>query len=171
MARKFQSRARRVSKDKAKVWTANVFSELDPLATVTSVNLVEAADITPFAKLHLQTVRGWLHVQPFTTSILDDTFFAYLCVVDEDIGATSAAMLPTLADTYVDEDILYTWGCITTHDANGVLIGGGGMWFDINVKMGRIIRDGMTLRFVFANLDGTGEQIVSGVFRTLLHTS
>ena len=165
-----QSRARRVSKDKAKVWTANVFSELDPLATVTSVNLVEAADITPFSKLHLQTVRGWFHVAPFTTSILDDTLFAMLCVVDEDIGATSATMLPTLADTYVDEDILFTWGAVTTHGV-GTVIGGGGHWFDVNVKTKRIIRDGQSLRFVFANLDGTGEQILSGVMRTLLHTS
>ncbi len=166
-----QSRARRVSKDKAKVWTANVLSELDPLATVTSVNLVDASDITPFAALKLQTIKGWLHVAPLTGSVLDDTFFEAIVMVDEDVASTSASMLPTLADFYVDENILYTFGAVTTHGV-GTVIGGAGRWFDIDVSGSkRVVRDGQNIRFIFANLDGTGEQIVSAVFRTLLHTS
>ncbi len=168
MTRKRQSRA--TGRKVGKIWTANVFSELDALATVISVNLVEEQDIAPFAHLMMQTVRGWIHVAPLTGSVLDDTIFMAIVVVDEDVASTSASMLPTAADFYVDEDILWTGGAVTTHGV-GTVVGGGGHWFDINLKTKRRIRDGQDLRFVFANLDGTGEQIVSGVLRTLLHSS
>jgi len=152
------------------IWTAILMNEVDPLATVTRQLMASKTDFAPFKEATLLTIRGWLHVAPFTGSILDDTVFMYICVVDEDIGGTATTLDPTAVATYVDEDILWTGGATTTHDGNGVLIGGGGHMFDINVKTKRKIREGMNLQLVMANNDGTGEQMVSGVLRSLLTT-
>jgi len=149
------------------IWTANVFNELDPLATNTGVALVAAADIAPFKGLVMQTIRGWIHVAPITGSVLDDTLWMFIGKVDEDTGLTSSTLLPDVADTYVDEDIVWTGGAVTTHGV-GTVVGGAGHWFDVHVKVKRKIRDGQELRLNFANNQGTGEQLLSGVLRTLL---
>jgi len=152
------------------IWTALLMNELDPLATVTSQTLVQGSDFTSFKSATLLAIRGWIDIRPFTTSILDDTVFLYIMKTDEDIGGTSSTQDPTAVGTYVDEDILWTGGVTTTHDANGVLIGGGGTHMLIDVKAKRKVLEGELIRLVFANNDGTGEQMVSGVLRCLLTT-
>jgi len=165
------SHSRAVRRKGNKIWTANLFAELDPLSTVLSADMVVKGDFAPFKQITMRTVRGWLHLMPFTGSTLDDTVFMMICVVDEDIASTSPTLDPTVVSTYIDEDILWTGGATTVHDSNGVLIGSGGHFFDINVKTDRIIQEGQKLRFVYSNLDGTGEQMLSGVLRTLLITT
>jgi len=154
-----------------KIWTADVLVELDPLATFLEVVLVAGSDFAPFESVVLKGIYGWLHVAPFTSSLLDDTVMWYIAKFDEDIGATSAANDPFAAATYVDEDILFTGGATTTHGTGAAVIGGAGHHQEIAITGSkRRIQEGEKLSLIFANQDGTGEQLFSGVLRCILES-
>ena len=171
MTRGRRTSARATRKKGGRIWTANVFNELDPLSTALSQILVQGGDFAPFEEVTMRTIRGWIHIAPLTTSILDDTCFCAIMVVDEDIGSGDTQLKPSVVANLVDEDILWTGGAVTTHDGNGILIGGAGAHIDIHVKTMRKIKEGQKVVFAFNNNDGTGEQALSGMLRTFLTTS
>ena len=170
MSRRTRTSGRSSRKKGGRIWTANVFNELDPLSTATSQIMVQGGDFAPFEEVTLRTIRGWVHFAPLTTSILDDTVFAAIMVVDEDIGSGDTQLKPSVVANLVDEDILWTGGAFTSHDGNGVLIGGGGAHVEVHVKTMRKIKEGQKVIFAMNNNDGTGEQAVSGMLRTFLTT-
>ena len=164
--RRGSSRSFRRSKNSIK--TAVVLQEVDPLATVISVVLAQGADFAPFNQATMVTIRGWLTVMPLTGSTADDSVAFAVWLADADLGLTNAQFNPWTAANYTQEDCVWTAGAIATHGGTATVIGGGGINIDVNVRTDRIIKEGENLRLSFANLFGTGEQVVSGVLRTFL---
>ena len=161
------SRSSRQNKNSIK--TAVVLQEVDPLASVISVLLATKADFAPFSQATMMTIRGWLAIQPTTGSTADDSVAFAIWKADEDLGLTNAQFNPWTAANYTDEDCIWTAGAVCTHVSTATLIGGGGVpHIDVNIQTKRIIKEGEDLRLSFANLFGTGEQVVSGVLRTFL---
>ena len=142
-----------------KQWQALLMNEIDLLASVVSLVLVDGELFKPFNSGKVTGVRGWLTIAPANTGAALDTFAALLTKQDDDIGATSAAFDPFVAATYVDEDIYMTWG--STINAAGVE----GEQLGVQINTSRNLTVNEVLRFVFSNNLGTGSIAMSGVMR------
>ncbi len=142
-----------------KQWQAILFNEIDLLASVTSLVLVDGSLFAPFDSGLCTGVRGWLTVAPADTGAALDTFAALLTKQDDDIGSTSAAFDPLVAATYVEEDIYMTWGSAV--NAAGVDT----VNFEVKVNTSRKMSVNEVIRFVFTNNLGTGSIAMSGVLR------
>ncbi len=161
--------SRSVRKKGSKIWTSVIAVELDPLATFLDLTLVAGADFAPFETVTLMGIYGWLDIRPASVAVQDDSVFWYIAKFDSDIGTTSAANDPFAAATYVDEDIMWTGGATCTNGTTANLVGGAGVHQEIKITGSkRKIREGENIRLIFANLGGTGEQLFSGVLRTIL---
>ncbi len=165
MARRHGQRARRQSVDKNTIWTATLISIVQSTAVVGTV-LVGDDDWfggTGQARGTIIAVRGWLAIRPNVVG--SGSLFAYIGLIDEDITTPPAA---TSVDTYVDEDIMFTFGysmmdeavtgfesATTRHDFG---------------KSKRKIRTGQDLRLVTQS-DTTNGFGVVGILRTLIDTT
>ncbi len=157
------SRGRRHSAKRGKnyTWVATVIAQ-DITTSTTQLNLVSDDDWfggTGQARATIIAVRGWLS---FANQLVAEVaLFGYVGVLDED--ATSSD--PTAADTYVDEDIMLTFGVSSMNEAVAGFDGAQAMLIDIKAK--RKIRTGQDLRINMRTDIANGYR-VNGVIRTLL---
>ena len=152
---------------KNNVWTTVLMDDI-VVATLGAApfNIVQDTDWQAGAGQERATIlriRGWISVHNKTTTGVrpDGTWFAYICVLDED-AASSDASDPA---TYADEDILWTDGgqfTVTDTNASGEV-----SYRRIDVKSMRKIRVGQQCRLVFQN-SSTGDMQISGTVRALM---
>ncbi len=143
------------------LWTVVLFD--DAMSTTTEkVPLVADSDWVGAAGQPSATViaiRGYMAFRSLSTSASGDKW--YIGKLDKDVAAPAN---PEVADTYVDEDIMYTGGCAkSTGTAAAVQL----YHEMIDIKAKRRIKGGMEL--ILAHRATVSSQIqVTGVLRTLL---
>ena len=109
-------------------------------------------------------VRGYVSFAPkiATGTIAGGSIVGYVTVVDEDISLDSS---PSVASTYIDEDILWTRGTAICFQDAGEAVPA--VSWDMDIKSMRKIRIGQELRFVWSNATA-GSVEVTLVLRALL---
>ncbi len=111
-------------------------------------------------KATVLAIRGWLATKAVGTS--SATAHMFIGVGDEDEAASQAS--PILAQTYIDEDIMWTGGA---SKAAGALSDGDIGYFEINIKAKRKIRSGQEVRLV-TEASVVSQIALHGILRTLL---
>lgn len=154
-------RGARYNKDTNTVWTAVIVDEL-VTTTITEVPLVVDADwseATSQRKCTIIAVRGWLSLTPLVVAEAD--LFGYFGV--HETGAASG--LPSAIGTYLNEDIMMTFGRGSVNEATAGF--SESMRYEVDVKSKRKMRTGQDLRLVL-NSDVANGFHVGGVVRCLL---
>jgi len=168
MARKGRSGRGARKSGKNVVWATILNENVTVLAgaTKTGTDIVSDLDWTVISGARRGTimrVRGWYSVQPVPTAGVyqGGSVMAYVGVYDKD-ELSVPAVLP---NTYIDEDIMATWG----HQFPEVATGDHpATWGEvIDIKAMRKIRTGQELRFVLTNAM-TDPLLISLVIRALV---
>ena len=158
----------RASRQKGQyIWTVLFFESFNIPVTPISSALVADADWTGAAgrpNATLMSIRGWWAANG-QTGTGGDQMFGIIMTKDEDVGSTDASIDPVDPNTYVDEDILSTFGWANSQSTESGVRGNSGM-NEVNVKARRKIHAGTNVAVV---LTTTNDEIsFSGVFRALL---
>jgi len=157
-------RARRFFTDKDgknKVWVATLIGQTITTSTV-AINLVADDDYfggTGQAHATIIGMRGWLAITPVLPGSGD--IIGYIGVTDENVPSGD----PSVAASYVNEDIMFTFGQSAMNEA--VAGFNESVVMQINVKAKRKIRTGEDCRIPMISTTVNGWR-VAGVIRTLL---
>ena len=156
----------------ALIWTVvgNTRFQINAGVTVSGSDIVEDTDWTTVGgqeRATLMRIRGWFSVNQGPVGVLTASgpVSAYIGLFDADEAAPSASAI----NTYVDEDILATYG----HGFPYTDIGESpGTFWDqhVDVKAMRKIRTGQDVRFVITN-DNPTAVYISFIMRALVKRS
>lgn len=163
---------RRAGARAARRWTANLVAESYIGGTINATQTTDIVTPVDYQQspsleqggLTLVRLRGWLSFSADIVTNNSGVLWMYLAIYDFD--HTAGGTSPTAAQTYIDEDIIWSGGCRVSKKATGV--DQARFDWDIDVKVKRRLSDHVVrLNSVYAG-NAADDAGLNGTIRALL---
>jgi len=169
MARRFR-RASGNRGPKNNVWTVLVFDDQVISTSVIEGVIVATNDWQPsssgFEHATLLRIRGWLSLSRNEANDGVGTMYMLIYVTDANAGVVN----PSLATTYVNEDVIWTAGVTFSSQQAASLEANPIVQVDVDVKAMRKINSAQQVRIALVSTS-TGLVVVGGILRALIRKS